>query len=90
MKLAYEFLGDRLLTERILRKWLVAWKNISEHQLAKITVKLGAIELITATGTVFSGDQVSERRPAQGPRRSEGLLRHGHSVCADIEVGVSA
>ena len=41
----------------------------------------------------FDEDAVAawaERRPAQGPRRSEGLLRHGHSVCADIEVGVSS
>ena len=41
----------------------------------------------------FDEDAVAAWRnadPAQGPRRSEGLLRHGHSVCADIEVGVSA
>ena len=41
----------------------------------------------------FDEDAVAAWRNAdlpKGPRRSEGLLRHGHSVCADIEVGVSS
>ena len=41
----------------------------------------------------FDEDAVAAWRnadPPKGPRSSEGLLRHGHSVCADIEVGVSS
>ena len=59
---AYGFLEDRLLAERIMRKWLDGWKDISGHELAKITVKLDDIDLITADATVFSGDKVEFHR----------------------------
>ena len=60
--LAYGFLEDRLLAERIMRSWLDGWKDISGHELAKITVKLDDIDLITADATVFSGDKVEFHR----------------------------
>ena len=59
-ELAYGFLGDRLLTERILRRWLDGWEEISGYESGRITVKLDGIDLITVKHAFFSRDKVVE------------------------------
>ncbi len=59
-ELAYGFLNDRLLAERILRKWMDGWKNISGHDVVTIIIKLDDIEIITAQTAGFSGDDQVE------------------------------
>ena len=59
-ELAYGFLGDRLLTERILRRWLDGWEEISGYESGHITVKLDGIDLITVKHAFFSSDKVVE------------------------------
>ena len=57
--LANAMLADRLSTERVVKKWMRRWKNLSKSKAVTVWVEWLDVQIAKGDTTLFSGDKIT-------------------------------